>query len=102
MLERRTRTLPPFATILSKVKGNNQIKSLWFSFEDENTHIKIPLEGPIGNGSLFVHVRCDPSCVVRRAEVEVKETTVLPPEKYKEKRLLIYDYQKHGPRDAKE
>lgn len=70
-------------------------------FPDKDTYLRVPVEGPKGNGSLFLHVQCDPSCVIRRAEVEVNETEALAPEKYKEKRLLIYDFQKHGPRESK-
>jgi len=69
--------------------------------QDNNSYLRVPIEGPKGNGSLFLHIICDPSCFVQRAEVEVDETTALSPEKYREKRLLIYDFQKHGPVDAK-
>ena len=62
--------------------------------------MRVPVEGPNGHGSLFVHVLCDPSCVTQRVELEVDETTVLSPQEYKNKRLLIFDLQKHGPRNA--
>ena len=63
--------------------------------------MRVPIGGPKGNGGLFLHVQCDPSCVIQRAEVEVNKTTALANEKYKDKRLLIYDFQKHGPRESK-
>ena len=66
----------------------------------------MPLEGPKGKGSLFLHVNCEDGnfyskdgCVLRRAECDVLETSALSEDKYKEKRLLIYDLNKHGPTD---
>ena len=37
--------------------------------------------------------------MLRRAECDVHETSELSEDKYKEKRLLIYDLNKHGPTD---
>ena len=70
-------------------------------FADKDTYLRVPIEGPHGRGGLFIHVQCDPSCILQRAEVEVHETTTLDPEAYEGKRLLIYDFKKHGPRKLK-
>lgn len=68
--------------------------------QDKDTYLRVPVHGQKGNGSLFLHIICDPSCVLQRAEMGIDETSALSPEKYEGKRLLIYDYDKHGPCDA--
>ena len=80
---------------------NMNVCNIWvesFNFQDKSLHLRVPLGGPKGNGSLFFHALCDPTCVIQRLELEVDETTALSPEKYRNKRLLVYDFQKHGPR----
>jgi len=74
--------------------------------QGKDTYLRVPLEGPKGKGSLFLHVNCEDGnfyskdgCVLRRAECDVHETSELSEDKYKEKRLLIYDLNKHGPTD---
>ena len=62
--------------------------------------MRVPVEGPKGHGSIFLHVICDKSCVIQRVEVQVDETEVLSPKEYQNKRLLVYDLQKHGPHSA--
>ena len=62
-------------------------------------HLRIPILGEKGKGSLFFHAiqESNSAYALQRLELEVHETSTLSPEKYQNKRLLIYDVQRHGP-----
>jgi len=67
--------------------------------EGSNTYMRIPLHGPKGSGFMYSHFECtEPSeCRVSRLELEVTKSTALDEEQYRDRRLLIYDFDKHGP-----
>jgi len=70
--------------------------------EGNNTYLRIPMSGPKGRGSLFFHAQCANAesrpneCFIQRLEFEVIDTQSLQPEEYRDRRLLVYDVQKHG------
>ena len=68
--------------------------------ENNDAYLRIPLSGPKGRGSLFFHASChDNQCHVQRLEFEVIKTKALEPEDYENKRLVVFDINKHGPID---
>jgi len=66
--------------------------------EDRDVYLRIPLKGPKGRGSLYFHACCDMqnNCDVKRLEFEVTSSSALKDEEYKDKRLLVFDAEKHG------
>ena len=66
---------------------------------DEEAIFKIPVKGPKGHGWYFI--RAEPrgakgSWVGVRCELEIEKTQMLEEEKYLDKRLVIFDCDKHG------
>jgi hypothetical protein len=51
--------------------------------------ICVPVGGPTGTGKYFIQIICDPDCRLKRAELEVVETSKLEPEKFLGKRLVV-------------
>jgi len=71
--------------------------------QDKANYLKIVIEGPKGRGNLYIHVDCEDrnfftseNCVLKRAECQVQESSVMSEDQYKDKRLLVYDLKKHG------
>ena len=66
---------------------------------EESALNKIPVKGPHGHGWYFIRAEPrgeDGKWVGVRLELEVEKTTKLEEEKYKDKRLVVFDCERHG------
>ena len=66
---------------------------------DEAALNKIPVKGPHGHGWYFIRAEPrgeDGKWVGVRLELEVEKTSMLEEEKYKDKRLVVFDCERHG------
>jgi len=83
------------------------IKDFNISFSDtENNHYtdqeavyKIPVKGPNGHGWYFIRAEPrgeDGAWVGVKLELEIDETKMLEEEKYRDKRLVIFDCDRNG------
>lgn len=73
--------------------------------EGTSAYLRIPVHGPKGSGFVYSHFDCpqgDASCHIRRLELEITKTTAMEEEQYASSRLLIYDFDKHGPMPTKQ
>ena len=60
---------------------------------------KIPVKGPHGHGWYFIRAEPrgeDGRWVGVRLELEIEKTSMLEEEKYKDKRLVVFDCERHG------
>ena len=83
-------------------KNFQQIKNETFYNEKPNPTYMFPASGPNGQGVFSIRTECETHegkrhCLVRRCDLILEETNQLDPEQYKDKALVIYDRNRHGP-----